>query len=156
MRHLLFIAFVLAETGCAAAVPTNAHVPFSVQGRVVTADGTPVPHAHVHLSEERSRLFPPLIAESPLIGRAVTHSDGSFSITVMRPLEVSRLSLFVLGRTYLLAGTDLHTKRTERSDSVYTRHVRVPGPNILRVHRGFIPGSGAASDTVIVQTLPTF
>ena len=156
MRYLCLLACAFVATSCAGAVPAGTRVPFTVHGKVVTADGVPVRGAQVHLSEERSRLFPLLIAESPLLGRAVTQSDGSFTIAVTKPLEVPRLSLFVLGRTYLLAGTELPSKYTEKSDSIYTRHVRVPGPNILRVRRDFVPGTGRSSDVVTVQTLPRF
>ena len=119
---------------------------------MLTADGQPVARAQVDLSEEHSRLFPLLIAPPRELGSATTASDGSFSIRVTTPLRNERLMLFVRGRTYVVRGAELRNKYTEANDSVYTYRVRVPGPNIVRVRRGFIPGPAE----VIVPELPRF
>ena len=123
-----------------------------VRGRVLTREGQPVTNAQVSLSEEHSRLFPLAIAPPRDLGSAVTRTDGSFAITVKTPLQSERLFLFVVGRTYDLVGSTLADQYTQTDDSVYTYWVRVPGPNIIRVHSGFIPGSAH----VTVQRLPRF
>jgi hypothetical protein len=150
-RVLLYLLLILAS-GCATRTPLSTPVPFAVHGRVVTRDGKPISHAHVHLSEENSRLFPLAIARSRNIGNTVTRSDGSFSIKVTSPLQSERLSLLVVGRTYNVVGSTLANQYTQTDDSVFTESVRVPGPNIIRVHSGFIPGPAR----VTVQKLPRF
>lgn len=150
-RVLLYLCFVLFA-GCATRTPMDTPTPFLVSGRVVTSDGQPVSGAQVDLSEEHSRLFPFVIAPSRELGRATTRADGAFSITVTTSLQSERLSLFVFGRTYNLAGAHAATKHTQTDDSVYSTRVRVPGPNIIRVRRGFIPGPAQ----VTVQQLPRF
>ena len=147
---------LLVASGCATRTPLDTPVPFVVSGRVVTDDRQAVAAARVSLSEEHSRLFPLVIAPSRPLGRAMTASDGSFRIRVTTPLQNERLMLSVDGRTYVLRGAELHNKHKRKNDSMYTNRVRVPGPNILRVRRGFVPGRGLSSDTVFVERLPKF
>ena len=134
-------------SSCASRTPLSTPVPFVVQGRVITRSKQPVPRAHIYLTEEHSRLIPFALAASRPLGDAITSADGSFEITVGTPLTSQRLMLLVVGRTYTLAN-----QYTESNDSVYTESVRVPGPNVIRVRSGFIPGPGR----VTVQRLPRF
>jgi hypothetical protein len=150
-RSLLSLCIALV-VGCATRTPLDTPVPFRIYGHVITADGQLVAGALVELSEEHSRLFPILIAPNRKLGQAKTDAKGGFSILVTTPLQSERLNLFVNGRTYNLAGANVMTKRTQSNDSVYTMRVRVPGPNVIRVRRGFIPGP----EQVTVERLPRF
>ena len=152
MQRLSILLCCFLASACASRTPLGTPVPFVVSGRVLTEDGQPVAGAHVKLSEEHSRLFPLVLAPSRELGRAISVSDGSFNITVTTSLQNERLMLFVRGRTYVLRDAELRNKSTERDDSVYTYRVRVPGPNVVRVRRGFIPGPAE----VTVEQLPRF
>ena len=155
-RHLLVVlAFAALFSACATRVPLNTPVPFAVHGKVITEDGALVSGAYVSLSEEHSRLFPLVIAPPRKLGEDTTRSDGSFRIVVRTPLQSQTLNLFVLGRTYVLPGTE-HTLYNAKDDSRYTMMVRVNRPNILRVRRGFVPGNPDRSNIVVVQELPSF
>jgi hypothetical protein len=150
-RALVLLSLFLASS-CATRTPLSTPVPFVVHGRVITRAGQPVAHAHVELSEEHSRLFPLAIARPRELDNGITHTHGSFAIRVTTPLQIERLYLFIISRTYDLVGSKQANKYNETNDSVYTNWVRVAGPNIIRVHSGFIPGPAH----VKVQKLPRF
>lgn len=134
------LLLVWSVVGCASTVGrSDIRVPFEVYGKVLDTDDTPVAGAWVGIDEyEQSGMF----STTRVLGEARTERDGTFRVIVKKQLLTGRFELGVIGRSYLKPNGAI------MSDTVSFKPVKVPGPNILRVRRGFVPAKTTKGELV--------